>query len=130
MRAPEHETVAEEAEAETEAGGLAGRGELHFYPPLTARGEGSGGEGCGGEGCLCCLCNKLARHWFIPKTRHTNCVGLRRDTPGSCRAHSPAVLGSLFNAVYAVYTVCAVYAVQKTTVSASAKTAREAGRGQ
>ena len=41
--------------------------------------------------CLCCLCNKLARHWFIPKTRHTNCVGGRRDTPGSCRAHSPAL---------------------------------------
>ena len=42
--------------------------------------------------CLCCLCNKLARHWFIPKTRHTDCVGLRRDTSGSCRAHSPALL--------------------------------------
>ena len=66
--------------------------------------------------------------------RHrTQNMQLRRDTPGSCRAHSPAVLGSLFNAVYAVYavyTVYAVYAVQKTTVSASAKTAREAGRGQ
>ena len=31
--------------------------------------------------CLCCSCSKLARQWFIPKTRHTNCVGGRRDTP-------------------------------------------------
>ena len=39
--------------------------------------------------CLCCLCNKLARHWFPPKTPHT--MQRRRDTPGSCRARSPAL---------------------------------------
>ena len=38
--------------------------------------------------CLCCLCNKLARHWFPPKTPH---MQRRRDTPGSCRARSPAL---------------------------------------
>ena len=42
--------------------------------------------------CLCCLCNKLARHWFTPKTSLTHC---RRDVPGSCRAH----------VVYAVYAI-------------------------
>ena len=58
VRAPEHETVAEEAEAETEAGGLAGRGELHFYPPLTARGEGSV--------CVCvCVCVCVVCVWVF-----------------------------------------------------------------
>ena len=36
----------------------------------------------------CCSCNKLARHWFIPKTPHTEHAA---STTGSCRAHSPAL---------------------------------------
>ena len=39
--------------------------------------------------CLCCLCNKLARHWSTPKTSPEGHD--RRDVPGSCRARSPAL---------------------------------------
>ena len=41
---------------------------------------------------LCCLCNELARHWFPPKLLYrTQNMQPRRDTPRSCRAHSPAL---------------------------------------
>ena len=36
--------------------------------------------------CLCCLCNKLARHWFPPKlphTEHAAASGHPRELPGS-----------------------------------------------
>ena len=34
--------------------------------------------------CLCCLCNKLARHWFPPKTPHkATSSGPPRELPGS-----------------------------------------------
>ena len=39
--------------------------------------------------CLCCLCNKLARHWSTPKTSPEGHD--RRDVPRSCRARSPAL---------------------------------------
>ena len=42
-----------------------------------------------GLNCLCCLCNKLARHWSTPKTSPEGHD--RRDVPGSCRARSPAL---------------------------------------
>ena len=85
---------------------------------------------------FCCLCNKLARHWFVPKIRHANCVGLLRNTPGSCRARSPALRvggrdrvaswswsctqshphAHLHAPVYAVY-VYAVYAISSLDTS-------------
>ena len=52
---------------------------------------------------LCCSCNKLARHWFPPKT-HTWPSGHTRELPGSLPG--PSRWG--FFAVYAVYAVYAI----------------------
>ena len=43
-------------------------------------------RGCGFMLSLCCLCNKLARHWFPPKlphTEHAAASGHPRELPGS-----------------------------------------------
>ncbi len=79
--------------------------------------------------CLCCLCNKLARHWFTPKTSHTEHAassGHPRELPGSlpgpsrwekrpgrmiwsCTSHPHAHLHAhlgLNVCVYAVYGLC------------------------
>ena len=91
MRAPEHETVAEEAEAETEAGvGL--REEASFIStPLSPPAARAAVARVAAARAVYAVYAISSLDTGSSLRHRTQNMQLRRDTPGSCRARSPAL---------------------------------------